>query len=151
MPGGLDLFSVQQEIKEYLDAELPFFVTTGGVPDAYTVRQVDGYVEPYVILRYSDSMPSSNDKSFGGPRLDGMYGYVDALCIAGGEDDTDARQLGSKVGGILLGYKPFNAGAIGKGYGGGSFYIPGENSKPLFFVGIVAFRFTTNSDDVGSN
>lgn len=151
MPGGLDLFSVQQEIKAYLESQIPQFVTTGGVPDAYTVRQVDGWVEPYVVLRFSDSMPSSNDRSFGGPTMDGMYGYFDALCIAGGPDDTKARELGSKVGKTMLGYTPYNAGAIGKGYGGGSFYLGIENSKPIAFVGIVSFRFTTNSADVGAN
>lgn len=151
MAGGLDLFSVQQEIKNYLDSQIPFYVTSGGVPDAHTVRQVNGFVEPYVVLRFSDSMPTSNDASFGGPRLSGMYGYVDAICIAGGDDDDDARQLGSIVGSTMLGFTPHNAGSIGKAYGGGSFYIPGENSKPLFFVGIVSFRFTTNSTDVGSN
>lgn len=150
MAGGLDLFSVQQDIIAKVKAEIPFFVTTGGVPDAFSVRQVDGVVEPYVILRFSDSMPSSNDQSFGGPRLGGMYGYVDALCVAGGVDDTLARRLGSDVGRALLGFTPYNAGAIGKGYGGGSFYIAGENSKPLFWVGIVSFRFTTNSADVGA-
>lgn len=150
MPGGLDLFSVQEEIKQYVTANIPFFVTTGGVPDASSVRQINGLVEPYVILRFSDSMPSSNDRSFGGPRLDGMYGYVDALCVAGGEDDTLARRLGSDVGKNLLGFKPYNAGTLGKGYGGGSFYIAGENSKPLFWVGIVSFRFTTNSENVGA-
>lgn len=148
---GLDLYSVQQEIKAKTVSDIPFFVTTGGVPDAKTVRQVNGVVQPYVVLRFSDSMPTSRDKSFAGPRFDGQYGYVDALCIAGGEDDDAARELGSKVGKTLLGFKPANAGALTKAYGGGSFYIAGENSKPLFFVGIVSFRFSTNVEDVGSN
>jgi len=150
MPGGLDLFSVQQEIVQYAKDNIPWHVETGGIPDAETVRMVNGTLEPYVVLRFTDSMPSSRDKSFGGPEYDGLYGYVDALCIAGGPDDTLARQLGSLVGRKLLGFRASNASKLSKNFGGGSFVIPGENSRPRFFIGIVSFRFTTNLEDVGA-
>ena len=150
MAGGLDLFSAQEEIKSHLETNLPYFVDTGNVPDSKSVRQVNGLVEPYVILRFSDSMPSAKDSSFAGPRYDGLYAYVDALCIAGGEDDTLSRRLGSMVNKILLGLSGENFSSIAKNYGGGSFFIGNENSKPIAYVGIVSFRFMTNLADVGN-
>jgi hypothetical protein len=147
---GLDLFSIQEEIKTYLAGAIPFHVESGGVPDATTVRQVNGTVEPYVVMRFADSMPSARDTSFGGARYDGLYSYVDCLCVAGGRDDTNARRLGSLVNETLTGFTTDNIDELGKSFGGGTFYIASENSRPIAWVGIASFRFSLNMTDVGA-
>lgn len=150
MAGGLDLFSVQQEIKEYLIDSIPqFTVVSGGVPTAESLPFVNGALEPYVVLRFSDMMPTSGGGSWMGAQWDEYYSYVDGLCLGPTEDD--ARELANLVNSWMLGKKLSNASAIKKNYGGGSFAIFAEaNRNPVAFVATTSFRFGTNVEDVGA-
>lgn len=150
---GNDLVTAQNLIRDYIKATLNWPVETGGVPDATTVRQVNGVVDPYVVLRFSDQMPASGDGSFGGARYDGYYSYLDAICVCGPDKDIsdgDARALMTRVNRILLGQKFENTGQLSKAYGGGVFVLPQNNSIPLAYLGICSFRFNVNVEDVGA-
>ncbi len=150
MPGGLDLFSVQQSIKQYLIDEIPQWrVTSGGIPTAESLPFVDGVLEPYVILRFSDMMPQSGGASFGGAKWDEYYSYCDALCL--GQTDDDARELVSLVNSKLIGAPFYNASELGKNYGGGQYAIYSEaNRQPVAFIATSTFRYQTNIANVGA-
>jgi len=152
-PVGHDLVDTQNGIRDYLRANLNWNVLTGGVPDATTVIQRNGVVDPYVVLRFSDEMPASKDGNVGGALYDGYYSYLDAICVSGPDkedSDGDARGLMSRVNRLLLGKRFPNTGQLSKAFGGGVFVLPQNNSVPLAFLGICSFRFNTNVDDVGN-
>lgn len=150
MPGGLDLFSVQQDILAYIKDEIPqFLVESGGIPTSESLPFKDGRLEPYVIVRFSDMMPQQGGGSFGGARYDEHYSYFDALCL--GETDTDARDLANLVNSKLIGKVFPNASEIGKTWGGGQFAIFSEaNRNPVAYVATASYRFQTNVEDVGN-
>ena len=148
---GLDLAAVQVAIFDYIDTELPnLTVESGGIPTAESLPFVDGRLEPYVIVRFTDMMPSANEGSFMGPTHDGYYSMVDALCIA--EDATTALQVASVVNRILIGKKFDNTSTLGKSWGGGRYAIFSEaNRQPVAYVAGASFRYSTNVKDVGAN
>ena len=145
---GLDLFSVQQSIVAYLSDNLEWRVETGGVPEASMLPFVNGKMDPYVVLRFSEFMPASKGQNWGGAVNAEYYSYVDALCV--GQTDTDARELSSVVNRILLGKKLPNASELRKIFGGGGFSVPDATRVPVAYISLASFAFNTNLDDVGS-
>lgn len=145
---GLDLFSLQQEVKAYFTANVPWFVTSGGVPDAYSLHYNNDVLDPYLVLRFSDGMPTSGDSTFGGARYDGYYSYVDGLCI--GATDDEARELAGLVNRLIIGKKFTNSGEISPIYGGGTFAISLDSQHPLAYIAVTSFRFDYNISDVGA-
>jgi len=150
MAGGIDLFDIQESIKEYIADSFPLInVDSGAVPTAESLPFVDGILEPYIIVRFSDMMPPSGGQTFGGPVYDEYYSYVDALCV--GPTDTDARQLASFVNSFMLGKDFYNAGTIKKNFGGGQFAIAAEAGRqPIAFIAVASFRFPVNVSDIGA-
>src|SRR6185437_3595227 len=101
----------------------------GEVPDAYNLHLVNGQLDPYVVIRFSDSLKASGQTSFGGPRQDGYYGLVLVICV--GANDDEALELQSMCNAAMIGYKvDDNSGPIEKDFGGGSYAIKGVNSSP---------------------
>jgi hypothetical protein len=149
--GGIDLYSVQQEIYQYVKTAIPqFLVETGGIPTAESLPFENGRLEPYIILRFSDMMPQQGGGSFGGARFDEQYSYVDALCLA--ETDTLARELAALVNAKMMGHSVANSSELGKTWGGGQFAIPSEsNRSPVAYIVTASYRYTTNVEDVGSS
>lgn len=145
---GLDNFAVQQAITEYLQSVIPFSVSTGAFPTVDSLPFVDGHLVPYVILRFGDLLPRSGDTSFVGPTNDGYYSLFDALVVA--ETDVTARELSSKITRNTLGLVVDNAGAVRKGFGGGSFAILDSNKNPVAFIATASFQYPTNLQDVGN-
>ena len=139
---GINLFKVQQDIKAYMVANVPWYVESGNVPDAKTLRTVNGVIDPYVILRFSGMMPTSRGGSFGGAIYDEYYSYVDFLCI--GSTDTEARELASLCNRLIIGKKLPNAGEIKPNFGGGTFAISLNDQHPLAFIAVNAYRFSFN-------
>lgn len=143
VPGGLNVFATQKHLFEYLVSEVPWTVVAGEVPDSENVRMVNGVIEPYVVVRFSDILRVGGQGSFGGARLDGYYSLIQTVCIA--NSMFDSLELASLVNDKMLGYTADeNSGMLTKDFGGGSFSIKGDNSRPTFFVSIAAFRFLTN-------
>lgn len=147
---GINLFSVQQAIKQYLKDSIPLYsVESGATPTAESLPIVDGILEPLVILRFSDMMPSAGEGSFNGALYSGYYSYVDALCV--GQTDDDARELAGIVNSFMLGKVFPNAGELRKNYGGGQFAIVSEAGRqPVAFVAVTSYRYIINMEDVGA-
>lgn len=139
---GINLFKIQQDIKAYMVANVPWYVDSGNVPDARALRSVNGIIDPYVILRFSDMMPTSRGSGFGGAIYDDYYSYVDCLSI--GSTDTEARELASLCNRLLIGKKFINTGEVVPNFGGGTFAISLNDEHPLAFIAVSAFRFSLN-------
>ena len=141
--GGLNVYASQQNIFDYVTAQIPWEVVDGEIPDNETVQMVNGIVKPYVVMRFSDMLAASGQNSFGGPKSDGYYSLFQAICV--GPSAKSARELQSLCNLKLIGYQPdANAGPVTKDFGGGAMTIKGVNSTPSFFVSIAGFRFLTN-------
>lgn len=140
---GLDTYTTQQTIFDYLSANLGFDVVDSEVPDAGSVILTNGVLVPYVVVRFGDALANGQQMSFGGPVYDGYYSPMMVLCVA--PSGLEALELSSAVNKLLIGWTPdANSGPLTKDFGGGSMAIKAPNSKPSFFVAITAFRFLTN-------
>lgn len=138
-----NLVDSQVLIKEYLEANLNWDVYTGGIEEAQTLSATQGVLRPHVVLRFGSAQPDLADQSFAGPRYDGQHTTMDALCVAA--YDLDARKLSSKVADVLVGYRPdVNSSQLKLDWGGGTFTVISEGSKPQFYIAWVSFRFSTN-------
>lgn len=138
-----NLVDTQEDIKNYLDANLNFPIATGGIEEAENLTATQGVVLPHVVLRFGSPQPTLGDQSFGGARYDGQYSTVDAMCV--GATDLHARQLASKVADVLIGYRPnANTGELKLDWGGGTFTVIAEGSRPQFYIAWVSIRFPTN-------
>ena len=141
-----DLYSIQQAIKAYVVANTGFLVATGGIEEARTLAATQGELKPHVVLRFGSPQPYLADASFAGARYDGAYSAVDVMAV--GATDDDARQLGSGIGNILLGYKPSDdTGTLNYDWGGGTFTVISEGSRPQFYINWQSFRFNFNLSD----
>jgi hypothetical protein len=146
---GIDLYDIQQDITAYVDGVVNWDVVTGGVPDATNVRYVDGVLEPYVVLRFTEGMPSARGNTFGGPRMDESYAYVDALCVAASDDE--ARALATFVNSKLLGRVFDNASALARNFGGGIYAVTSGNRLPEAYVAVTSYKFQYNLAGVGTS
>lgn len=146
---SFDLFSSQEAIKAYLDLNLPFKVASGGIEEAENLTATQGVLDPHVVLRFGSPQPTLADQAFAGARYDGEYATMDAMCV--GASDTEARGLASKVSKVLMGYRPdANSSELRRDWGGGTFTVIAEGSRPQFYIAWLSFRFDTNLYDVGS-
>lgn len=150
---GLDLFSIQQDIEDYVRDRLStdpwdYEVYTGAVPEAETLVMRDGVLQPYVVLRFSELMPVGRGSTWAGTEEHEFYSYVDAMCVA--RTDTDARQLSGMMNRIMLGKIFPNTGEIRKIYGGGTFAVPDAKRIPVAFLSLASFAFNTNLTNPGS-
>lgn len=145
-----DLYSIQEDITEYLKAAQPWDVYTGGIEEAQTLAAVGGVISPHIVLRFGSPQPYLADSSFAGARYDGAYSAVDAMCV--GASDSEARRLGSDVANTLLGYLPAggDAGQLNYDWGGGTFTVISEGSRPQFYISWQSFRFLFNLRDPGA-
>lgn len=146
---SLDLFASQQNIKAFAAANINWDIFSGGIEEAETLSNTGGVLRPHIVLRFGSAQPYLGDASFGGARYDGQYSTVDALCVAA--DDDTARALASEASDVLLGYRPDpNCGELNNGWGGGTFTVVSEGSRPQFYIAWASFRFTFNMADVGT-
>jgi hypothetical protein len=144
-----NLVDTQEAIKAYLDTNLAFDVFTGGIEEATNLLATNGVLRPHVVLRFGSAQPRLADQSFGGARYDGQDSTLDAMCVAA--YDLHARQLASKVADVLIGYRPdSNSGELKLDWGGGSFTVISEGSRPQFYISWVSIRFPTNLANVGA-
>jgi hypothetical protein len=145
---GLDNFETEQLILAYAKANINWYVDSGAVPDATTLHYNNGSLDPYVIVRFSDVMPTSGGGSFLGATNDEYYSYVDFMCVAA--TDVEARELRSVVNRKMIGKRFPNTGELNKRFGGGIFSISLDAQHPLAFIAIASYTYSTNLSDVGS-
>ena len=150
MPSGLDIAGTQQQILDYIEANAPtgYQVVEGDVADALTITEVDGVRQPTWVVQFGDTLSEGGSGSFYGPTHDGYYSIFRVYSI--GYSAAQSRKGNSVANQLVLGARFDNVGAIGKVFGGGSFTIGEANSRPVAYVSIASFRFSTNLSDVGS-
>lgn len=138
-----DLFQAQEDITNHLRSALNWEVFTGGVEEAETLAATQGRTRPFVVLRFSAPQPYLSDMSFAGPRYDGAYSNVDAMCVA--PDDVDARMLANEVNDLLLGFQPnSNCSELRFDFGGGTFAVISEGTRPQATISWLSYRYNTN-------
>lgn len=145
----MNLYATQQSIYAFLTTEADFPVFDTIVPEAGSGEEpVDnaGYLEPYVVVRFNDSVKVTRQGSFVGARADELYSLVDILCIAA--DPTEAREIAYGTDGvsdILTGFIPTDGGELTKA-GGGQVFVASDGSgqRPTRFIARVSFRYAVN-------
>ena len=143
-----DVYASQQAIVDYAKANINWPIYTGGVEEAQTLAATNGVLKPHIVLRFGSTQPYLADASFGGARYDGAYTTVDALCVAAKDDE--ARLLASGTTDVLLGFRPdANSSELSYAWGGGTFAVISEGSRPQFTIAWASFRYMTNLYDVG--
>ena len=145
---GLDVYSVYEEILAKIESAMPGQVVyPGGIDDAETILNTNGWDKPLIIVSFSDLLPSSKDKSFCGPRNDGYYFITRTMSIA--PDLMMSLKVASRLQNQILGFKPENAGALSKEFGGGAIPIPASNARPVQYGAWANFRCLTNMESSG--
>lgn len=140
---GLDTYTTQKAIYQYLVDNIGFDVVDSEWPDAAAPHLTNGVLVPYVVTRFGDALANGQQQSFGGPVWDGYYCPMQVLSV--GTTGFESLELATKVNKLLIGWTPDdNSGPLTKDFGGGSMAIKAPNSKPAIFVAITAFRFATN-------
>jgi hypothetical protein len=140
----MNLYATQQDILAYADASFVVFDTN--YPEVSQEPTLNGWPEPYVVLRFNDAVKVPQTGAVGGARHDEMYTLIDALCIA--PDPDSARELAYGPGGVadvLTGYVPVDAGELSRESGGQVFVRgDGTNTLPRRFIAVVSFRCHVN-------
>lgn len=151
---SLDLTAVQTDILAQMQNQViadsfPFPVIDTEVPTATTVERVNNRIQQYAVIRFTDGVPLTRGKSFGGPRHDEMTTNVDILGI--GATPALARAVvWGPVGAnaFLTGYKPVDASPLYKRGGGQVFEVSDAQGKPAFFIARSSFGCLTNMENV---
>lgn len=87
----LNIVQVQDGILSHLRASIPQKVFEQGIPDAHTVRKVNGKVEPYVAIQFGALMPQSRGRTFVGVRTFDHELVAQVQVVAA--DPTIARRI----------------------------------------------------------
>jgi hypothetical protein len=140
----MNLYATQQDIFAHADTEFAVYDTN--FPEVAQEPLVNGYLEPYVVLRFNDAVKVPQRGNVGGARHDEMYTLIDALCVAA--DPAEARDLAYGPNGVadyLTGYQPVDAGPLTRESGGQVFVrADGTNTLPRRFIAVVSFRCAVN-------
>lgn len=117
--------NAQEDVLEYLRGKLVQPVFEISIPDATTVRRVNGEIEPYVAVQFGDL----------------QMGRTTNMATTVGDDYTlplytesvaptaeVARKLGTLVTEIMLGYSPPHCGQFRKRMGGMIFPLTASNA-----------------------
>lgn len=140
----MNLYATQQDIYAFLDATFAAYDTN--FPEVKDEPMVNGYLDPYIVVRFNDAVKVPQRGNVGGARHDEMYTLIDVLCIAA--DPNEARELAYGPGGVAdvaTGYQPVDAGPLTRESGGQVFVrADGTNTLPRRFIATVSFRCAVN-------
>lgn len=139
-----NLYATQQDIFNYADAEFPVYDTN--FPEVQDEPTLNGYMEPYIVLRFNDAVKVPQIGSVGGARHDEMYTLIDALCVAADPDTARKTAYGPDgFADYMTGYVPVDAGELTRESGGQVFVRgDGTNTLPRRFIAVVSFRCAVN-------
>lgn len=131
----------RQDIRDALAANFAQECIEGSVPDATSLRRINGAVYPYIVYRYPDILPTA-DRSLIGPWGDGYLQPVFFLGV--GPDIASAQALYMKLLTTFLGFQPRESSPMVKRPGGGTYEIGVENGATEAYVSMINFSFTTS-------
>lgn len=145
---GLDLVTIQDQITAQMKAVYPntVIIEDGVLDDSVLARDTNGFMDPYIVLRYGLLEPDAG-KSLGGSRLDEYYSTVDIDVIA--PVGHVARQILTSVVDQLTGWKPANSNALTPDGGAYKFVIPASATRPTTFLASIRFKYGANTTGIG--
>lgn len=123
---ALNLVEIQDEIFEAMDSSIPQPVYEQAIPDAQTVKKVDGKITPYISLQFGDLQFVASGRGFTGVRTDDydLPIYIQ-VCAS---DATIGRKIASgTVLSAMLGLSFDWTGELRKRPGGGMWPIVNSN------------------------
>jgi hypothetical protein len=122
----LNLVDIQDEIFAELEDALAIPVFEQAIPDANTVRKVDGKVQPYLAIQFGDLQDRASGRGFTGVRSNDYELPIYVQVVAA--DPRTARRIASgPVLDTLLGLSLDWTGEVRKRPGGGMFPVVNSN------------------------
>jgi hypothetical protein len=148
---GFDLVSIQDQITAKIKATLPNTPVNedGVLDDANLMRDSQGQLIPYIVLRYGSIRRHPNDYSIAGTRFDGYYATVDVSCVA--PVGRMARQMLDVCTDALIGFKPTGQDECTTEGLPDNFPVMNNMGRPTAFVASVRFRHGANGTDAGGH
>ena len=141
---AFNIYAIRKDIANYLTTELPQFqFRTDSLPEnIQMLRDTEGEVNPFFIVRPGKIRPRPRGRSIAGPRHDDYYTWIDVICV-GTEEDAVAESL-SLVADYLVGYKPAGGTGIIPDGGQDDFITRNYASRPTLYVNSNRFEFGIN-------
>lgn len=122
----LNLVGIQDQVFEALDNAIPQPLYEQGIPDADTIKKVNGKVQPYVALQFGDLQDRLRGKGFVGVRNDDYELPIYIQVVAA--DPDKARKIASgPVLDAMLGLSFDWTGEVRKRSGGGMWPVTNSN------------------------
>lgn len=152
MTEGLDLYGYQEAITAEVKRLYPaYMVLEDTVEDERAImRDFNGQMEEYIILRYGPMMPKRRGKSIKGAMYDEYYGTVDVMAIA--SKGNMARRLSTAVMLDLMQFKPDGTSALVLQDDGGmfaAFVVSSNEARPTRSIASQRLRFNVNTNNIG--
>lgn len=153
MAEGLDLVAYQEAITARVKELYPNYEVIEDTveDDRAMMRDLNGKMPAYIILRYGPMMPKRRGRSFKGVLHDEYYGTVDIMAIA--SKGNIARRLCTAVMVDLLAFRPDGNAAMGLQDDGGmfaAFVVSSNEARPTRSIASQRLRFNVNNVNVGS-
>ena len=145
---GLNIIPTQDSITSYIREEFSGYeVYEVDVVDDSTIIKKDGFVKPYIVLRYGGLRDSGNAGSFVGARHDEYYSTVDVIVVA--QNSRQARISLNIIVDKLVGWKPVYSTPM---YIDGGMDVWGSSSgsgAPVVYMASSRLRYNVNTTSVG--
>ena len=122
----LNLVEIQDAILEKLRASIPQPVHEQAIPDAMTVRKVDGKIQPYVALQFGDLQDRASGRGFTGVRHND-YELPVYIQVVAANPEVTRKIASSTVLDAMLGFSLSWTGEVRKLPGGGMWPIVNSN------------------------
>lgn len=153
MAEGLDLVAYQEAITARVEELYPDYEVIEDTveDDRAMMRDLNGKLPAYIILRYGPMMPKRRGKSFKGVLHDEYYGTVDIMAIA--SKGNIARKLCNAVMTDLLSFRPDGNSPMGLQDDGGmfaAFVVSSNEARPTRSIASQRMRFNVNNVNVGT-
>lgn len=123
---ALNLVEVQDAVFKAFDDAIPQPLYEQAIPDADTVRKVNGQIVPYVALQFGDLQEVASGRGFTGVRTN-TYDLPVYIQVCGADPGVTRKVASGSVLSALLGLKFPWTGELRKRPGGGMWPLVNSN------------------------
>lgn len=144
---ALNIVDIQDQVFDFMEAAVkPYPLEEQGIPDADTVRKVDGKIEPYIALQFGDLQRRVNGETFAGVRtFDYELPIYVQVCAA---EPRLVRQISNGVVlDKLLGFSTRWTGEVRKRPGGAMWPITNSTGATEAYVFPSSYALTVQLND----
>lgn len=143
----LNLVDIQDAVFEELESEMAIPVFEQAIPDANTVRKVDGKVQPYLAIQFGDLQDRVSGRGFTGVRSNDYELPIYVQVVAA--DPRIARKIASgPVLDTMLGLSLDWTGEVRKRPGGGMWPIVNSNGATEAYLAPSSWGVTVQLAEV---